>query len=123
MHDRSEIRLSPRNAARESERKAKQALEDAENRRLADVQREKDKAAAEAAALSQHLKDLEYKEKRLAEEAEAKEQARAADEKHRSKIHKAIYLAVLGKCQSDRAAEALVHELIDGKIPHTRIEY
>lgn len=106
-----------------AENARKQALVDAENAKAAAVQRAKDEAAAEAAALSAHVADLEVKETALAEEAEAAEQLRIADTEHRSKIHRAIYSALIDMQCDKAAATWFTQLLIDEKIPHTHIQY
>jgi len=127
------------NAARKAEAEAKQAGIDAENRRVADVQRAKDEAAAEAARVKrlaeeeQRVKDEEVlaaKHAELAriEQEKAAEEARISDEKHRSKIHRAIYKALRVQLEWQAASEkgpsqVVTQALIDNKIPHVTINY
>ncbi len=111
-------------ARRKAEADAKQALVDAENRRLADIQRVKDEAAEKE---RQAREKAEEERQRAEEQAEMKafeETARINDEKHRSQIHREIYLHLLNAFAMDKVlAEAITRELIDGKIPHVNIEY
>jgi len=95
----------------------------AENRRIADVQREKDKAAAEAAALSAHLASLEAKEKKLAEETEFRETERINNEAHRKDVNNKILETILGKCVSEASAKALICDMINGKVPNVTVNY
>lgn len=110
-----------------AESNATQALQDAEHRRLADVQREKDRAAAEV--LTKQRKDAEAAgiRDREAQEAIEHENARINNEAHRSQIHRTIYSSFLnvglyGQQAKDFAA-AITQLLIDNKIPHVSINY
>ena len=102
--------------------KAKQDLIDAENRRIADIQREKDKAAAEAAEREKELAE----EKRIQEiEAARKRKAEAerqANVKHRLAVHTDIYNYIKG-ITDDPTAVIVFTALKDGQVPHVRIEY
>ena len=112
-----------------AEVKAAQAAVDAENRRIADIQREKDRATAEAVEKER----LIMEEKRIAlekkEQEEFEETQRINDEKHRSNVHRDIYKSVLlihvpgVEAMTKDLATATTKALIDGKIPHTQIIY
>ena len=113
-------------AKADAEHVAKQALADAENRRIADVQRVKDEATARAAELSAHIAHLGATERALKEEADRKEQERQADANHRSEIHRAIYKAILAVESTavyGNQAQAITQRIIDNKIPHVEIKY
>ena len=61
-------------------------------------------------------------------ELESQEQERINDEKHRSEVHRAIYIAIntaihFAEQGNVRVATRLTQELIDGKIPHVTIQY
>ncbi len=96
--------------------------EDAENRRIADVQREKDKAAAEAADREETLaQEKRYAEAQLREK-EAADKLRQADVEHRRQIHTEIY-RYLKTQVDDTAALRVLTALRDEKIPHVTIQY
>ena len=102
--------------------KAQQDLVDAENRRIADVQREKDKAAAEAAE-----REKELAEEKRAEEIETAREAahkreRQADVEHRKKIHVEIYRYLKTRVD-DTPAERVLTALRANEIPHVTITY
>jgi len=124
-----------------AEDKAKQDAINAENRRRADVQREKDKAAADEANLRRRMQD-DQDEKDIAArlreeqdliyqaELESQEQERIADKAHRSKIHREIYAWLqrqysldMTKELRDSIAKVTTQALIDGMIPHVTINY
>ncbi len=122
-------------------RAAKQAGEDAENRRIADVQRAKNEAVEtariEAEVVFQKQAEEErlvMEEQRIAREKKAAEEMaeteRINDEKHRSDVHRAIYVAMNTELHFNeqaenavRPAQLITQALIDGKIPHTSIQY
>lgn len=105
-----------------AESNAAQALQDAEHRRLADVQREKDRAAAEV--LAKQRKDAEAAgiRDREAQEAIEHENTRISNEAHRSQIHKNIWKAFVNMGYPTQA-EAITKALINSKIPHVSINY
>lgn len=107
-----------------AENARKQAVIEAENAKAAAVQKAKDEATAQASAIEAQLtQDRRAEEARVAEE-QAAEQLRQADTDHRSDVHRDIYLYLLAPCGIDKqSAEAIVHTLIDGKIPHVSIQY
>lgn len=117
----NEAHIAAEATKKEAERQTK-ALVDAENKRIADVQREKDKAAAEAAKKEA---DLAY-EKRMDEEAagllKSQEEERQANVEHRRKINKEVYDA-LWTAVGDPAAKKAFTALYEKKIPHCRIQY
>jgi len=102
--------------------KAQQDLVDAENRRIADVQREKDKAAAEAAEKEKELAE----EKRIQEIEEARKRKAEADRqanvKHRLAVHTDIYNHIKG-ITDDPTAGIVFTALRDGQVPHVTIQY
>ena len=117
------------NAKIAAEVKAKQAAINAENRRIADVQREKDKAAADVVERERVLaKDNRTEEIESARLRKQKTDA-AANVEHRSQIHRAIYGWLLAYRDTEglglgkALSEEITHWLIDGKIPHTSINY
>ncbi len=123
----------------------KRETEAAENRRIADVQRAKDEAAAATAEKDRMYQlELESQEQERIAEAQAKEQVvieaqrvarekkeaeemaetkRINDEAHRSTIHKTIYKWFRGMGFDEHECQCLTQDLIDGRIPHTKIEY
>ena len=111
------------NAARKAEADAKQAGIDAENRRLADVQREKDKAAAEAARVKRIAEEEQRQKDEEVLAARNAQLARISDEKHRSKIHRAIYTTLMDIGCDKPEATRTTQALIDNKIPHVTINY
>jgi colicin import membrane protein len=111
-------------ARRQAAEDAKQALIDAENKRLADVQRAKDEAAAEAAE-----KEWLAKQQREAEEFEAArlrdvEEARRVDTEHRKAIHSDIWNALVHKVGIlPTDADVVVRAMQEETIPHITIQY
>lgn len=110
------------NTRKQAETVAEWALKDAEYRRLADVQREKDKAVAEAATKERKDAEAAGKRDQEAREAIAHENARIANEGHRSQIHKDIWKAFVSMGYPIQA-EYITKALIDNKIPHVSINY
>lgn len=137
-------------AKKQAEEKLKDALVDAEFRRLGDIRREKEAAEAavqrarDEAAAEAHEKERLIMEQQQAdrietariaddklkrkEEAEFAETRRINDKKHRSDVHKAIYIAInmaihLAEQDHEVPAVRLTQALIDGNIPHVKIKY
>ena len=111
-------------ARKQAAQEAKQALIDAENRRLADIAREKEAARVAAEAMEREVQRQREQEEAEKARKAAEEKARIENQEHRGKIHKEIYDALLSKVglvPSD--AQAVGVALRDRKIPHVRIEY
>jgi len=110
-------------ATAKAEAAAKKALEDAEKKRLADIEAERQRAKAEAEA--KELAELKRREAEAAEKAkaEAAEKRRIENEAHRKKVHDDIGQAfmVVGLDQDD--AEAVLQALIAKQIPRVSINY
>jgi hypothetical protein len=108
----------------DAEANAAQALQDAEHRRLADIQRERDRAAAEVLAKERKEAEAAGIRDREAQEAIEHEQARINNEEHRRKIHREIYDAFvksIGILPQD--AKVIGAAIRDGKVPHVTIQY
>jgi len=104
-------------AAKKAEADKKKAAEDAEADKKAAVAAAKKKADDEA---KQKEKDrlAKIEEKRLADEE------RAADKENRGRINNAILEYLVANFDiSDSAADAIVGDLDEGKIPHTSVDY
>lgn len=107
-----------------TERMAEQSRADAAVAAKYDVQRVKDKAAAEA----QEKERAVMEEQRIAREKKAEEEMaeteRINDEAHRSKVHRAIWRTFHeGTCLNDSQSRAVTQALIDGRIPNVTINY
>lgn len=147
--ERAELeRLRAEAAAREEEDRRRQA----EERRKAEaerIEREKAEAAeraakaaeeraarAQAEAEARHQRELEAaterarravdaERKRISDEqarAEAERRAREADQARRAEVFEAIWNALRGLDFSDDAAAAAASYIMDGKIPHVKVE-
>ena len=102
--------------------KAQQALAAAENRRIADIEAVKNKAAAEAAEKERILQVKASKEAHDKEVAAREEQERQANVEHRRQIHKDIYEYLLDLF-SEKEARSLTLILIEKQVPHVTINY
>lgn len=117
------------------EEKARQDAIAAENAKIVAVQRVKDEAEAAAQeriaiAMEEQVAEkietarIEDDKLKRKEEAEMAEADRINDEKHRSRIHKAIYLHILDTWHVGKVlATAITQSLIDENFPHTKIIY
>lgn len=110
--------------AANAENARKQAIVDADNAKAAAVQKAKDEAATEAQEKEQAVIEKQRLDRAYALELESQEQERKDDEKHRSQIHRAIYTFYLENTSLGKEiCTKLTQALIDGKIPHVKIEY
>lgn len=110
------------NAKKKAKEDADYALVAAENRRFADIQREKNKAKAEAEEKEHQVMEEQRLEREKNAEEEFEETERINDKNHRLAIHKDIY-EYLACITDDETAKRFFHALHDNKVPHVTINY
>ena len=105
-----------------AEADAKKALEDAECRRLADIEAVKAKAKAEADARELRDRQDRAAELELKERMEYAEKKRQENKKHQAKVQDAIIGRLVELGVGDCVNKVFI-AMRDGTIPHVKIEY
>ena len=112
-----------------TENARKQAIVDADNAKAAAVQKVREESAINAQVKERAIME----DQRIArEKKDAEDMAETDwinDEKHRSQIHRAIYLYLLCTDEGDKdgldadQAKGVTQSLIDGNVPNVKIQY
>lgn len=123
-----------RDAAERRELELKLQAEQAERQKLAAEQAQKDAEAARLKAeqdakaqAEQAARDTEARLKREAEQKAAAEAAelakREADKKHRAKVNNEAAAPFVGIGFTEKQAQDIIKLIVNGKVPHVKIQY